>query len=415
MAIFSSLQAATNITLVIKQVFTVEENNSLKAEAKSILASDSALNTLVNQFETDIKAITTKAALKTRAQTAGLAIFNHAVTKNQSVQDDRPLYWARNRMNYLLKDLMNTTNALNDNSILSAFESKSRGFNDVNFSGLPAGTKKILITGYDPFQLNNNMKQSNPSGASALLLHNQTLVKAGKTGKVQVAIMPVRYGDFDRGLVDTFFNKYFLGTDKVDMIITLSQGSPNRYDVERFAAKFRDYRKTDNLNIQGGSATFYVPSFGTAVIAASTVSLPEFIETELPTNKMVPGTYSNSKTIYNQKWITGKVTGPRFGIDEVKYHERLPSVHTDPNTDSGNSPIVDYPSEPSLEGSGQNYLSNEIFYRVALLRTKHASTVKTGHIHVPNLSQGTSDMDKYRTSELVFKVKEMIEDALSGL
>lgn len=411
MAIFSSLQAATNITLILKHSFTIEENNSLKQEAKNILATDSALNGIVTQFEKDIKTITTKAALKTKAQTSGLTIFNHAVTKNQSVQDDRPLYWARNRMNYLLKELMNSTTTLNDSSVLTAFESKSRGFNDINFSGLPAGTKKILITGYDPFQLNNNMKQSNPSGASALLLHNQTLTKGGKTGKVQVAIMPVRYGDFDRGLIDNFINKYFLGTDKVDMIITLSQGSPDRYDVERFAAKFRDPRKTDNLNIKGGLATFYVPSFGTSLTTAATNSIPEFIETELPSHKMVPGTYSNGKTIYNQKWITGTVVGQ----NEYIKHSRIPSTHSEPNTDSGISPITSYPSEPSLEGSGQNYLSNEIFYRVALLRTKHSSTVKTGHIHVPSLSQGTSDIDKFRTSELVFKVKEMIEDAISGL
>jgi len=42
----------------------------------------------------------------------------------------------------------------------------------------------------------------------------------------------------------------------------------------------------------------------------------------------------------------------------------------------------------SIKGSGSNYLSNEIFYRVTKMRHEQRPSLPTGHLHIP-LTQTT--------------------------
>lgn len=63
-----------------------------------------------------------------------------------------------------------------------------------------------------------------------------------------------------------------------------------------------------------------------------------------------------------------------------------------------------------LDGSGGDYLSNEIFYRVAQRREKIGSAVKTGHYHIANLS--SSGLSPTAT---INNVKDIVEASLSAL
>ena len=83
-------------------------------------------------------------------------------------------------------------------------------------------------------------------------------------------------------------------------------------------------------------------------------------------------------------------------------------------------------------GSGGNYLSNEIFYRIAKARENAHSNVKTGHYHIANsngkipynieqkygqqlLSVIPKPYPTYTNEQLIEEVTNMIERALNGL
>ncbi|AZA76554.1 hypothetical protein EG347_02940 [Chryseobacterium sp. G0186] len=119
------------------------------------------------------------------------------IKPRKAILDDRPLYWARIAMQVILKrqyvfikDIKTLSQKDQDDffkksiipknsklwEIIVLFEEKSRNYTGVDFS--KAGNKKkVLITGFDPFILNEfekngNIRQSNPSGVIAEALAN---------------------------------------------------------------------------------------------------------------------------------------------------------------------------------------------------------------------------------------------------
>ncbi len=72
----------------------------------------------------------------------------------------------------------------------------------------------------------------------------------------------------------------------------------------------------------------------------------------------------------------------------------------------------------SIKGSGSNYLSNEIYYRVAKLRADIKPNLQTGHLHVPLTQYGRSFPDSRgnrvtidinpKIGELIDKIREII-------
>lgn len=60
-------------------------------------------------------------------------------------------------------------------------------------------------------------------------------------------------------------------------------------------------------------------------------------------------------------------------------------------------------------GSGGSFLSNEIFYRVSLLRNSHNPTLKSGHLHVPILK------DTFNTEKVLSETTKLLEYALKKL
>lgn len=82
------------------------------------------------------------------------------------------------------------------------------------------------------------------------------------------------------------------------------------------------------------------------------------------------------------------------------------------------SKLLDLQKIKSLKGSGGDYLSNEIFYRVAKLRSEQKPVLSTGHLHIP-LTQESQPVIYERGNrstkgihpkigELINKIKEII-------
>lgn len=90
-------------------------------------------------------------------------------------------------------------------SIIANFEWPSRGLDSngrIVFDGISASERKAIVTGFDPFGLSSDIRRSNPSGLIALELYNKP-VGSSRTARVRTAIFPVRYKEFDAGLIET--------------------------------------------------------------------------------------------------------------------------------------------------------------------------------------------------------------------
>ncbi|MBS7230532.1 hypothetical protein KHA90_05810 [Flavobacterium psychroterrae] len=326
--------------------------------------------------------------IKERVKTDAKKLWDAAVQVVQAgILDDRPLYWARNKMQVRLKrnpifenDIDFETSIVKDGSqlykLIQLFEEQSRNYNDIDFSKA-AGKKKLLITGFDPFVLNDDRKmpenirfgnplQSNPSGINALALHGKTIGDYF----IQTLVCPARYKDFDefkggKGIIETFIKPFI---QEVDMIITVSQGGAFRFDVDRFPCKNRG-GFMDNM-FWGKSKDGFDETYFKQLTEGE-----EFYETTLPYAKMVP--YQNNLsdtfwTYFNQTFNQDETHG-----DNLKNKEGIVI----------RSSLKDIQNVTSKSGSGSNYLSNEIFYRVAKLRTKMRPMLATGHLHIPRIQE----------------------------
>ena len=324
--------------------------------------------------------------------------------------DDRPLYWARNKMQVALKryylfknDIDFEKSIVKKNSnleeIIITFEEKSRNYTGIDFSKAPKGTKKILITGFDPFILNEfnnkeikgyspNIKQSNPSGVVALALNGNTELG----GYIQTMIVPVRYTDFDssqdrkngqgKGIIEKYIKPFIEKKGEVDMIITISQADAE-YNIDVFATATRR-GFNDNMN--------FIREDGSKAIPGGA----ETIKTTLP-KKMVD---SKLGTNYNGRYfITKKDFDDCLEGDDCSKEKNL-----DINDD--------LPQLSIYYGPGGNYLSNEIFYRVAKLRESLQPKLPTGHFHIRKIQGVKEELVPEKVEKLITIIKETIKNAL---
>ena len=324
--------------------------------------------------------------------------------------DDRPLYWARNKMQVALKryylfknDIDFEKSIVKKNSnleeIIITFEEKSRNYTGIDFSKAPKGTKKILITGFDPFILNEfnnkeieeyspNIKQSNPSGVVALALNGNTELG----GYIQTMIVPVRYTDFDssqdrkngqgKGIIEKYIKPFIEKKGEVDMIITISQADAE-YNIDVFATATRR-GFNDNMN--------FIREDGSKAIPGGA----ETIKTTLP-KKMVD---SKLGTNYNGRYFITKKD-----FDDYYYKgDYSKKFFLDINDDLPQLSIYD--------GPGGNYLSNEIFYRVAKLRESLQPKLPTGHFHIRKIQGVKEELVPEKVEKLITIIKETIKNAL---
>lgn len=361
---------------------TVEELRINKAQQ----AMPSVVNRLsqrVNSFDDQVNKARSYTTLMQLVLRHSSLLWQDAVVsfKQANDQDDRALYWARLQMSASLRKATTFKTLLPDQQakLLWQFELLSRGQSDVDFNRNTS--KRILITGFDPFFLDRHIDQSNPSGATALALDDIVISASGESVEIETLIVPVRFADFDQGMIETLLTPYF-AKQSVDMVITVSMGRED-FDLEHFPGLRRSAKAPDNLNIYTGADAEnpLVPKLNGQPLKG-----PEFVRFSLPYQAMqkATGQYKVNDNHFVQTLDKGKI-----------YPERLSQLR----------------GETSVQGSGGGYLSNEISYRSILLRNDFAPVMPVGHIHTPRIKA----FEPEKTQEIIEQIKQMIGFAITEI
>lgn len=371
-----SNNVASNVEL------TIEELRIDKA-VKTMPDVALRLQQRVNEFTQQVNKAQNYTALTQLVIRHGTGLWLDAKTSFDKLDDvdDRPLYWSRLQMSKALRTTKTFAGLLNNQQekLLWSLELISRGQMDVKFD--KGADKKILLTGFDPFFLDKHIDQSNPSGVVALALDNLVLSIDGQTAEIEVLIVPVRFADFDQGMIEELLKPY-IAQKSVDMVLTVSMGREN-FDLERFPALRRSAKAPDNLNVFTGASqdTPLVPMY-----KANKLSGPEFVEFSLPVAAMLKGD-GEYKVIDNRK------------------------VSTLNQGDFNGQSLSGLVNQTSVNGSGGGYLSNEISYRSILLRDQFNLTLPVGHIHTPRIKS----FDQKALIDIVNQTKSIITQGVAEL
>ncbi|MBW8182582.1 hypothetical protein [Shewanella nanhaiensis] len=337
---------------------------------------------LIDSLSSQYRQDTDELNVTKMAARQGERLWQQAVRDVQSGNiDDRPLYWSRLTM---LKELKTAKSGFNiapwqREVLLNAVEKSSRGFSNIKFDD---DTQiKVLLSGFDPFFLDRNIGQSNPSGVTALALDGYRFTVAGKKAQIETVMIPVRFADFDEGLIESLLTPIYR-ENSVDMIFTVSMGRDD-FDLERFPGRNRSAAAPDNLNVLTGAnkQNPLAPLF-----EGKSLNGPEFVEFSLPVKAMQSA---------QGKWKVNdnhSVTTLEKGAFDA-------------------SSLAELESATSVEGSGGGYLSNEISYRAVLLGQQLNSQIPVGHIHTPRVS----GYDAEAEAEILAQVKAMVIAAATSL
>lgn len=273
--------------------------------------------------------------------------------------DDRPLYWARLKLRKLLR---------RDGGDSEREEHGARGF-DGDFEG-PA--PRVLLTGFDPFHLDRNIAQSNPSGLAALALDG-TLVAGAR---IRTAILPVSFRAFDEGIVEHLLTPHF--STGLRLLLTVSMGR-DAFDLERFPGLRRSTQTLDNGNVASGGSP-------AAPRVPACLEGPEFLEFTLPARAMAatPG-----------RW-------------PVRDNRRVTTLERGLLTPDSLAELKD---ETAVAGSGGGYLSNEVAYRTLRLRQRLGATGAVGHLHTPRVD----GYDANAETGMVSQIRDLVAAAVAGL
>ncbi|MEV6651002.1 pyroglutamyl peptidase [Streptomyces sp. NPDC051219] len=284
-----------------------------------------------------------------------------------SRDDDRPLYWARLGLTGALREWQPRFEVSDEarSRLLDRLERSSRGQDSIRHPH-GKGIKRILVTGFDPFTLDRDIRISNPSGATALALDGTVVRTADGPASIETAVFPVRWQDFAEGTVERTLRPHL---SKVDLFTTVSQGRVGRFDIERFNGAWRG-GFPDNQNL---SRTGTVP-------VADPASQPQWTTTTLP-----------------YEYIVAADTG-RFPVYDNTSVTEIPAGATAPVV----SPTGPTAGSVARAGGGGDYLSNEIAYRATLLRDRLGlDGLPGGHVHTPVLQFGAGNGTEVTDSEFV--------------
>jgi pyrrolidone-carboxylate peptidase len=334
----------------------------------------------VQEFAEALCDVPDAAAAGAAVDTFGRSLWAAAVARAQGTKpaqpdalpadDDRPLYWTRLAMARHLRQWTPEFQAseADREAWQRRFEYASRGMTTGDFTAT-AGQRKLFISGFDPFLLNDEIRRGNPSGAAALRLDGRVLTVDGVRVQVQAVMLPVRFRDFDNGIVEDAFGPHVgTGPQAADMLTTISQGRPGQFDLEVFNGRRRSAVVGDNLDLQGGGEVrfpFTFPGVGPG---------PEFIRSTLPLEAMrTAGEGAEFPVNINTEVV------------ELPAGSRTPVRRADGPT----------PGSTAAEGGGGGYLSNESAYRVTRLVHEAGLSTPAGHLHTPELL-----LDQANTTEI---------------
>jgi hypothetical protein len=325
----------------------------------------------VTGFSSDLCAAQSLVEVEELVARHGEALWELAVARAQGEAqigtidryDDRPLYWARLHMTRALRQLEAPfeLSGVQRNALVHILDRSSRGITTVEWPEDPGGARRVMISGFDTYSLDQSLRNSNPSGATALQLDGRTLQTDAGPVAVQAVVFPVNWTDFDQGVVEDAFGQVLVtGEDRADLIMTISQTSRGRMDVEQWAANARGGSPDNNRNTLFGPISR--PSHWPQPFDS-----PQWIETTLPYEAMIAAGTGPWPVVLNDgicEWPAGTFPSP----SAVR--------------------CQDDPSEGSTaaSGPGGSYLSNESMYRSNRLRIGlQADDVPGGHLHISAL------------------------------
>ncbi|MER5391076.1 pyroglutamyl peptidase [Saccharopolyspora sp. NPDC002686] len=350
---------------------TVEEQRLPRPEPQEVLAR-SGFDDIGPQFAAALCGVGDLAAAERLISSSGDQVWDRATARAQGrgsvdlpTVDDRPLYWARLSMTTALRQ-WTPSFSLDESQrdqLLWSLERHSRGQTSVDFQR-GKGIKRVLISGFDPFQLDGDIRRSNPSGASALALDGTVLNTESGPVRVEAAMFPVLWKPFEQGMVEqTFLPHVQPGADQVDLFATVSQGRPGQFDIEHWNGRW--HTGVDNNNEQRDGVA----------------EIPPGIPTVEPPQEFVPTTQPYASIV---RANTGRF--PVFHNTEVT---EIPAGGTEPVV----RPDGPTPGSAARAGGGGSYLSNEIAYRTTLLRDAVGADLRGGHVHTPVLTFAPDNED----------------------
>lgn len=424
------------------QESTWEDYFILLDQSTSITNPPDKMETIVANFTSAVNAApnneTAPGLLETAVNTYAPMILKRAkafVQENfdtsSSNLDDRILYWTRIKMLVILKSHAYLLGSIPDrDKLVEKFEELSRGYSTVDFGS--TSLKKILITGFDPFGLTSNFEQGNPSGLVALNLDGTVLKdnSGNNYALIQTMIFPIRYKDFDRhegnsgtgeGVVEKYIKPFIEDVNlRVDMIVTMSltfKGSS--YNIDRFSTRTRGGLADNNsrtrisgnpsINLSGGEEEF------------------EWIQTTLP-KSMVPDypaplddpnpNFNGHWTVYNQNYQVLST----YKSDTDLPRNGIPPTPSFLGRNKKNASIPLTKGKKIHMQDGRNYLSNEIFYRVSLMRERWLKTqppgteFPSGHFHIPAVQDKKyTEAEKGDAKKIITTVKDRIRRGVLDL
>ncbi|MER7685375.1 pyroglutamyl peptidase [Streptomyces sp. NPDC097610] len=368
LALVGGLAVAPTASAAAAAPVTVEEQRLDQAAPQEILRR-SGFDTVAPGFARALERAGSFGQAERVVVRQGAWLWQRAVDRAQgrgpaggdlSRDDDRPLYWARLGMTREVRQwepefgLTDTQRA----GLLAELEENSRGENTIRYPRAK-GVKRILLTGFDPFTLDRDVRISNPSGATALALDGTTIQTTDGPARIETAVFPVRWQDFAGSTVERTLRRQL---PRVDLFTTVSQGRVGRFDVERTNGAWRG-GFPDNENV---SRTETIP-------VTDPASQPQWTSTTLPYARIVAA-----------------ATG-RFPVYDHTSVTEIPAGGTDPVV----RPDGPTPGSTARAGGGGDYLSNEIAYRATLLRDRLGlhDSLPGGHVHTPVLQFGTGNTD----------------------
>lgn len=325
----------------------------------------------VEKFTADLCAAQTLVEVEELVDRHGQALWELAVARAQGEQtigsidsyDDRPLYWARLSMTSALRQWQAPVEVtgIQRGALVRILDHASRGITSITWPEAAEGEKRVMVSGFDTYSLDSSLRNSNPSGASALQLDGTTVETEEGPVTVQAVVLPVNWTDFDQGVVEDAFGQVLQsGEDRADLIMTISQTGRGKMDIEQWAANARGGFPDNNRTMQFGAISR--PSHWPQPFDS-----PQWIETTLPYEAMIAAGTGPWPVVLNDgicEWPAGTYPSPS-------------AVQ-----------CQDDPSEGSTaaSGPGGSYLSNESMYRSNRLRQGlQAWDVPGGHLHVSSL------------------------------
>ena len=292
--------------------------------------------------------------------------------KHDHLMDDRPLYWARLLVQSILRilALSRTSDSIRKieewTSLFDLESRKSPQFDD--FLREKDSRPPIVLTCFDPFKLDQNLAQSNPSCVVAMTLSRIEICDY----PVIAFVFPVRFSDFNGDIVEKTLNPIFKRNPR--LVLTISMGN-KFFDLERFPGGRRSAKSPDNLG-----KTSLINEEPTSFIKDA----PEFLEFTLPVEKMLSS--RGNWNVRDNRTVKTKENGTfRAGL------------------------LSELGGQTAIEGSGGGYLSNEISYRTLLLHKAMDCTFPLGHLHLPRIYNRVPKVLEL----MVAQTRNMIESALN--